>query len=112
MKNFRSSHQRCSVKKGLLRNFAKFTKGHFPWTELVLWNGEKKTERSRATFGKLWKKKFEENIGKYVDWKDDEKLKAQPANSEFTAKEIKYHAICCTKYQKESEANCKIMATK
>ena len=40
---------------------------------------------------------FEENIRKYVDWKDAEKLKAKKANNEFTANDMKYHAICRTK---------------
>ena len=44
-------------------------------------------------------KNFKENILKYVDWKGDEKLKAQLANSKFTANGINYHAIC----QKEAE---------
>ena len=39
---FRSSHQRCSVKKGVLKNFANFTGKHLCWSLLQACNFIKK----------------------------------------------------------------------
>lgn len=90
----------------------KLPTGTFPKECLFLWNV--KNERVKGVQQILVNfeaQNFEENIRKYVDWKDAEKLKAQKANNEFTANDMKYHAICRTKYQKEAEANRKIKAT-
>ena len=38
---YRSSHQRCSVKKGVLRNFAKFTKKHLCQSPFLLNTSER-----------------------------------------------------------------------
>ena len=36
LKRYRSSHQRCSVKKGVLKNFANFTGKHPCWSLFLI----------------------------------------------------------------------------
>ena len=50
-KHFRSSHQRCSTKKSILRNFTKFTGKHLFWSVL------KK---------RLWRRCFRVNFAKFL----------------------------------------------
>ena len=65
--------------------------------------------------------KFEENIGTYVRWLEDNELLLRLRNSDFFAKEVMYHVLCRVNYQnkagrtamamkeklgKETEGNC------
>ena len=49
---FRSSHQRCSVRKGVLRNFAKFTGNHL--CQSLFFNFIKKETLTQVFFCDFW----------------------------------------------------------
>ena len=61
---YRSSHRRCSVKKGVLRNFAKFTEKHL--CQRVFFNkvaGRRPGTLLRKT---LWRRCFPVNFAKFL----------------------------------------------
>ena len=47
---------------------------------------------------------FEQNIRKYIKWKDDQVLSVRLSNVTFSEKEIKYHGTCRIKSQATTEA--------
>ena len=47
---------------------------------------------------------FEENIGKYANWKENNIILAKISQIDFAAKEVKYHRWCREKYQPEAES--------
>ena len=64
MLKFRNSHWRCSVRKGVLRNFAKFTEKHL--CEVLIFN--KVAGLRRATFltKRLWHRCFHVNFLRFL----------------------------------------------
>lgn len=47
---------------------------------------------------------FEENIRKYAHWKGDDHMLTRIGEIDFKAKEVKYHAVCRSKYQTEAQS--------
>ena len=63
--SFRSSHRRCSVKKGVLRNFAKFTGKHL--CQGLLFNKVAGQARPATLLKKsLWHRCFPVNFAKFL----------------------------------------------
>ena len=52
-------------------------------------------------------KNLQQNIRKYIEWKDDQILSTRLSNIVFLEKEIKYHRIFRVKYQTIAEAKIK-----
>ena len=67
-----------------------------------LWQIEEGNSRGRAQVIHAETKNFENNIKKYAQWKQDNKLLATITAIDFTAKEVKYH-VCRLRYQKDAE---------
>ena len=55
----RSSHQRCSVRKGVLRNFAKFTGGHLCQNLFLI-------KRRPLLTRRIWHRYFPVNFAKFL----------------------------------------------
>ena len=60
----RSSHQRCSVRKGVLRNVAKFTVKHL--CQVLFYNKVACPERATLLKKRLWHKCFPMNFAKFL----------------------------------------------
>ena len=64
LKNNRSSHRRCSVEKGVLRNFAKFTGKHL--CQRLFFNKVAGLRPATLLKKKLWHWCFSVNFAKFV----------------------------------------------
>lgn len=87
----------------------KLPTGTFPKECLLLWNV--KNERMKGVQQILVNFEaqiLEENIRKYVDLKDAEKLKAQIANNEFTANDMKYTQFVAPSVRKKLKQTAKL----
>ena len=62
--SFRSSHRRCSVKKGVLRNFAKFTGKHL--CQSLFFNKVAGLRPETLLKKRLWHKCFPVNFAKFL----------------------------------------------
>ena len=62
--NFRSSHQRCSVRKGVLRNFAKFTGKHL--RQSLFFNKVAVLRPATLLKKRLWHRCFPVNFAKFL----------------------------------------------
>ena len=62
--NYRSSHWRCSVKKGVLRNFAKFTEKHM--CQRLFFNKVAGLRPANLLKKSLWHKCFPVNFAKFL----------------------------------------------
>ena len=60
----RSSHQRCSVRKGVLRNFAKFTGKHL--CQVLFYNKVAGPEPATLLKKRLWHRCFPMNFAKFL----------------------------------------------
>ena len=60
----RSSHQRCSVRKGVLRNFAKFTGKHL--CQVLFYNKVAGPEPATLLKQRLWHRCFPMNFAKFL----------------------------------------------
>ena len=60
----RSSHQRCSVRKGILRNFAKFTGKHL--CQVLFYNKVAGPEPATLLKKRLWHRCFPMNFAKFL----------------------------------------------
>ena len=60
----RKSHQRCSVRKGVLRNFAKFTGKHL--CQVLFYNKVAGPEPATLLKKKLWHRCFPMNFAKFL----------------------------------------------
>ena len=60
----RSSHQRCSVRKGVLRNFAKFTGKHL--CQVLFYNKVAGPEPATLLKKRLWHRCFRMNFAKFL----------------------------------------------
>ena len=59
----RSSHQRCSVRKGVLRNFPKFTRKHL--CQVLFYNKAAGPKPATLLKKRLWHRYFPMNIAKF-----------------------------------------------
>ena len=62
--NFRSSHQRCSMKKGVLRNFTKFTGKHL--RQSLFFNEVAGLRPATLLKKRLWRRCFPVNFAKFL----------------------------------------------
>ena len=61
---YRSSHQRCSMKKGVVRNFAKFTGKHL--CQSLLFNKVAGLRPATLLKKRLWHRCFSVNFAKFL----------------------------------------------
>ena len=60
----RSSHQRCSARKGLLRNFSKFTGKHL--CQVLFYNKVGDSKPATLSKMRLWHRCFPMNFAKFI----------------------------------------------